>query len=126
MSSPAHRVAARLFIVAVLAAVSVGLGRWRLTANPGVCSVLASTGHPCPGCGSGRSLSALLEGDPLRALGYRPFTLVAITAAAWRTVTAESGLRWQVQLGWPMLLVGVGVLSDWILWLTGVLPGELR
>lgn len=83
---------------------AVAFGSWR-------CPILAVTGHPCPGCGMTRALTALLRLDFAAAWGYHPMLFLLLPAAALSLV----GLlrRWSPRR--QILLWGVFV-AVWLLW----------
>lgn len=56
------------------------------------CPFHALTGLYCPGCGSTRSLHALLHGDLATALAMNPLLVVALPLLAWMALDA-AGLR---------------------------------
>lgn len=47
------------------------------------CPFRAATGLDCPGCGGTRALTALVRGDPLRALDHNLLTVVLLPVLAW-------------------------------------------
>lgn len=54
------------------------------------CLFFAGTGFHCPGCGTGRGLHALLQGDLLQSLAYNPLMVAMIPfLLGW---AARSGL----------------------------------
>lgn len=60
------------------------------------CPLRWLTGLPCPGCGSGRCLTALLEGDVVGALDHNvlvPFALVVLLWSAAAAVAGRTGRR---------------------------------
>ena len=62
--------------------------------NPGpypVCPFLGLTGCYCPGCGTLRALHLLLNGNPVAAFGYNPYSMLALPAIGYSLVA--SGLR---------------------------------
>lgn len=46
------------------------------THGPVLCIFRFITGHPCPACGSIRSIGALAQGDVISAWQYNPLTLI--------------------------------------------------
>jgi hypothetical protein len=68
-----------------------------------VCPFKSATGAPCPGCGSLRTLDALVHGDLLRAVRMNPLTALALGAAA----------AWLGQAGLAMLLAGPRWRLEW-------------
>ena len=63
------------------------------------CAVHAATGLWCPGCGSQRSLHALLHGDVVGALGYNALVVLALPVLVYAYV-AWAG-RVFARAGWP-------------------------
>lgn len=122
MNATAYRLMRRTAGLTVTTAAAIELGKWGLERTPGRCSVLAATGHPCPGCGWSRALTSLTAGEWLSALAYRPFGVAAIMAGGWTVLMAPSSARWQATLGSILLLIGLATLLDWALWSAGVLP----
>ena len=56
-----------------------------------VCPFLGLTGCYCPGCGTLRALNQLMHGNFLAALGYNPYTILALPVIAYSFATG--GLR---------------------------------
>ncbi len=72
-------------------AVAMVLARFDPSASDSVlppCPFHAVTGLFCPGCGSTRTLHALLHGDLMQALAMNPLLVVAIPLLAWMALNA--------------------------------------
>lgn len=61
------------------------------------CPLRTFTGIPCPGCGAGRSISALLEGNVAAAIDHNVLVPLALALIVWSVAVAvarRAGRRW--------------------------------
>jgi hypothetical protein len=61
------------------------------------CPLRALTGIPCPGCGAGRAISAMLDGDVIAAVDHNVLVPLALALIVWSAIAAVSrgaGARW--------------------------------
>lgn len=84
------------------------------------CTILALTGYQCPGCGSQRTIHALLNGEFAQALRYNAMLTFAIPVLLLYAVTDMwPGLMPRVRsiINNPVVLYGwlVMLLSWWVL-----------
>ena len=89
--------------------------------NYPVCPFLGVTGYHCPGCGTLRTLHAILHADMPRAFGYNPLTVLSLpflgyafgvgTLRAFR-LPAPARLFIHPNLIWGLAL---GVVAFWVL-----------
>lgn len=92
------------------------------------CPLRALTGIPCPGCGAGRCVTALLEGDLGGALDANALVPLALLLVVWAGVAAMAG-RLGLRLGDPLrsryasLAVAATVGGFWLLRLVPAGPG---
>ena len=106
---------------AVLAVGVVGVAATRTLGLPlPPCPLRTLTGIPCPGCGAGRSISALLDGDFLAAVDHNVLVPLAIALIAWSAIAAfsrRSGARWWDPLAarWASLAVAAAIGGFWLL-----------
>lgn len=127
--NPAPR--ARLFqaaptLLLVLGAIAVAVVLARVDPNAAdsvlpPCPFLALTGWFCPGCGSTRTLHALLHGDIARALAMNPLLVLAMPLLGWMALNA-AGVRvpgrrrlmpWAANPKiWLVVLLSYGVLRN--------------
>jgi Protein of unknown function (DUF2752) len=78
-ASPRGRLCGALVLGAALAII----GPDRLACGPHLCLISAVIRRPCPACGMTRAASALLRGDPRRAMRTNPrIVLVAAIGGA--------------------------------------------
>lgn len=103
--------------VALAAAVAAGLYLvWLLPLESlsTACGTRRLTGVPCPTCGMGRSLHALLHGRVLDSLYYHPLVLpFLLSAAGWWAVVLrrrKAGLDVPLSTQWTACVVGVAIL----------------
>lgn len=75
------------------------------------CTFLRLTGHPCPFCGTTRSLAALGKGEFWAAIRWNPLVVAAVVAVAGSALIRLVGVRpaWRIKarVTWavPVLLV---------------------
>jgi hypothetical protein len=74
----------------------------------------------CPGCGSQRSLHAILHGDIQSAVGYNPLMVLALVfflleAAIWVISRRSPGVRSISSRRFTPVIVFVLVMSFWIM-----------
>ena len=85
------------------------------------CLFYALTGLHCPGCGTLRGLNQLLHGNMLAAIGYNPFTMLALPvigyAFLWALLSTTWGKRLPTVYVHPALMWGllVSVVAFWVL-----------
>lgn len=84
------------------------------------CPLRSITGLPCPGCGAGRCVTALLDGDLAAALSANALVPVAMVLLLWSSLTAlaaRSGRRlWDpLRAHGAGIVVAVTVAAYWIL-----------
>ena len=91
------------------------------------CPLRSLTGIPCPGCGAGRCVTALLDGDVAAALDANSLVTVALILLTWSAVVVLA--RWVgVQLWDPLRarhasrMVATVVGAFWLLRLIPVGP----
>lgn len=101
----------------------VALVPWlaRQTARLPACPLRAATGWPCPGCGSGRALTALAHGELAAALAWNPLAVVALVAfgaagvAALAAELAGRPLAEPRELpGWARVALPLSLVADWL------------
>lgn len=71
------------------------------------CTFKELTGFHCPGCGTARSLHALLNGRFLQAVVYNPFTVMALLYLIWEPINTGIA-RWRRRPKVP--------LATWAVW----------
>ena len=110
-------------LLLAVAAVAVA-GVWQLGSHPPgwypPCPFHALTGLFCPGCGSARTVHALVHGEWARALAFNPlivlllpFAVVWTLHALWRTLRHN---RPPAELPRPFAAVTLGVVvAFWVL-----------
>ena len=84
------------------------------------CLLRVSTGLLCPGCGSGRTVHALVHGEWARALNLNPLLVLLLPfGLAWAGQTLWRGLRHNLPpaaLPRPAsLIILIAVMTFWIL-----------
>ena len=93
-----------------------------------VCPFYFLTGLHCPGCGTLRALHQLLNGNVLAALGYNPFSMLALPFIGYAFLSALLVTTWgkrlpspfiQPALIWALL---VAILAFWALRNVPVFP----
>ncbi|MCP5525037.1 MAG: DUF2752 domain-containing protein [Verrucomicrobiales bacterium] len=88
------------------------------------CDFLRLTGHPCPFCGTTRSLAALGGGEFGAAFRWNPLVVVTLAVFTLWALTRLVGIRWtwsgSPRFGWLMLLFLV--ILNW-LWQLTSFPG---
>jgi hypothetical protein len=121
---PWLRVAALL-----LAAAALGL-IWLLPLDqfPSLCTTRRIAGIPCPTCGMGRSLHALLHADVRESFRYHPLGPVfAAAAVLWfaanATVKTRTGRALPSAAGWTALAAGGALLIA--VWLVRLVAGTV-
>ncbi|MDH3303338.1 MAG: DUF2752 domain-containing protein [Acidimicrobiia bacterium] len=101
------RLDARLAAVAVFV---LGFGRILIGDRLGiVCPLLATTGIPCPLCGSTTSVTATLRFDLAGAFAANPAGIGVVAAALW--VLAS---RSKSDIALPYIVLGVTLLAMWV------------
>ena len=91
------------------------------------CAFHATTGLPCPGCGSTRAVLALLHGQPLTAFRFNPLIVgTGMLSMLYFLGRMLTGRRAQFQLSRVgfvafLSLLATLVLANWI-WLLWTLP----
>ena len=111
----------RVLAVATLAAAPVVLVAARLGAPLPACPLKAVTGIDCPGCGTGRAITALAHGDMVAMLDHNlllplvaPLLLLSLVAVALNRTPLLERRGWAL----PMLLLVCGF------WILRLLPFE--
>ncbi len=96
------------------------------THGPVLCIFRSLTGHPCPACGSIRSIGALAQGDLISAWQFNQLTLLGvITYASYvffpkniiifaKKIDQAFQLRRRYELN-PILVLSLGFVFLWIL-----------
>lgn len=115
----ALRAAARAGVGALALAALAAAAGWaepqRLAlALPDLCAFHRVTGHPCPGCGMGRSLAALAAGAPAASFAAHPFgPALALAAALAALLPARAWAR--LSGGTAARGAAAAVLAWWLL-----------
>lgn len=93
------------------------------------CPLRTVTGVACPGCGAGRCITALLDGDVGAAFAYNALVPVALLLVLWAGV-ATVGRRYGIALWDPLrarhasrILAGI-LVAFWVLRLLPWGPGQ--
>lgn len=92
------------------------------------CPFFTLTGLHCPGCGTLRGLHQLLNGNMVAALGYNPYSMIAMPFIAYAFLGAVLWSAWGKRLPTvfvhPALIWGLlaAVLAFWILRNVPVFP----
>lgn len=123
-SGPALRVRGLLAATACIAVLAVGAcltprgGGFGTHTQLGLpsCSMLVTTGYPCPGCGMTTSVSLTLHGRLGEAFGAQPFGVVFVAGLA---ALAMAGLA-ELATGRPQF-VRLRVSWWWLAWATGAM-----
>ena len=93
-----------------------------------VCPFYFLTGLHCPGCGTLRALHQLLNGNILAALGYNPFSMLALPFIGYAFLSALLVTTWGKRLPSPFIhpaliwALLVAVLAFWALRNVPVFP----
>lgn len=75
-----------------------------------MCWVQATSGFPCPGCGSTRAAFALLEGDIAGALVWHPLILLSFAVMPYLAVRHSVFSHKKVSNAEKYIFIGIGVL----------------
>ena len=92
------------------------------------CLFYSLTGLHCPGCGTLRGLHQLLHGNLLAAIGYNPYSMLALPFIGYAFLTALLATTWDKRLPTvfvhPALIWGLlaAVLAFWALRNVPVFP----
>ena len=90
-------------------------------AGPPTCSMLTTTGIPCPSCGLTRSVTSIFHGHFHAAWQYNPFgygvafafvllSPLAFLPGKWRTTLKQKARRWDVVITMIILVFLAGML----------------
>lgn len=83
------------------------------------CPFLALTGLWCPGCGSARTIHALLHLDLGTAFARNPFAVFALVYVGWSFLTwtyrRVTGAEQRLAPAWILQVVLVSIVAFWIL-----------
>jgi hypothetical protein len=112
-----------------LAAIGLGIAGYLMAAVPPTpdsyypkCSLYQLTGLHCPGCGTGRAVHFLLNGELATAFRFNPFAVLALPVLV--LASARMAVRWycgrpvssqQVMASRWIWLLLVAILLFWIL-----------
>lgn len=113
------------FLIALPVTYYLSINNSGFTHGPILCIFRSFTGHPCPACGSIRSIGALAQGDLLAAWQFNPLTFLAvITYVSYvffpksitmfiKKIDQVFEVRRRYELN-PILVLSIGFILLWI------------
>ena len=113
------------FLIVALFVSLLSINNSGFTHGPVLCIFKYITGHPCPACGSIRSVGALAQGDVISAWKYNPLTLIStLTLFAFiffpisfsrisNIAEQYTGLKSKYRRN-PLIFISIGFILLWV------------